>query len=89
MTGMDPRQRRETDQGMKLYRPTPDGGLEPAPVEGHDYRRRLRSRRWDAAALENPEAGSTDPRIAVAAIVGLLIVTFVALILGYATGFWS
>ena len=41
---------------MKLYRPTPDGGLEPAPVEAKDHRRRLRSRRWDAAELANPEA---------------------------------
>ena len=40
---------------MKLYRPTPDGGLEPAPVEAKDHRRRLRSRRWGAAELANPK----------------------------------
>jgi hypothetical protein len=74
---------------MKLYRPTPDGGLEPAPVEGRDHRRRLRSRRWDAAPLENPEAESTDPRIAVAVIAALLALTFVMLVAGYATGFWG
>ena len=55
---------------MKLYRPTPDGGLEPAPVEQKDHRRKLRSRRWDAAELANPEADVTNPWIAVAAIVG-------------------
>ena len=49
---------------MKLYRPTPDGGLEPAPVEAKDHRRKLRSRRWDAAELANPEADVTNPWIA-------------------------
>jgi hypothetical protein len=74
---------------MKLYRPTPDGGLEPAPVEAKDYRRRLRSRRWGAAELANPEAAKTDPRIAVAFIVALAIGTFAVLVLGYASGFWG
>jgi hypothetical protein len=74
---------------MKLYRPTPDGGLEPAPVEAKDHRRRLRSRRWDAAELANPEANMTDPRIAVAFIVGVAVLTFVVLVAGYAIGFWS
>lgn len=74
---------------MKLYRPTPDGGLEPAPVEARDYRRRLRSRRWDAAPLENPEVDTTSPTLTVVWIVALLAVTFVVIVLGYATGFWG
>jgi hypothetical protein len=73
---------------MKLYRPTPDGGLEPAPVEAKDHRRRLRSRRWNAAELANPEADTTDPRIAVAFILGLAALTFLMLVGGAAIGLW-
>jgi hypothetical protein len=74
---------------MKLYRPTPDGGLEPAPVEAKDHRRRLRSRRWDAAELANPEANVTNPWIAVAFIIGLLVLTFVVIVGGTAIGLWQ
>lgn len=72
-----------------MYRPGPDGGLEAAPREAGDYRDQLRSRRWNAAPLENPEAEKTDPRIAVAFIVGLSVVTFVVILLGYGSGFWG
>ncbi len=71
-----------------LYRPDAEGGLEAVPAEG-DYREGLRSRRWNAAPLENSEVEKTDPRIAVAAIVGLAVVTFAILIVGYALGVWS
>jgi hypothetical protein len=54
-----------------------------------DYRDELRSRRWDAAPLRNPEVEKTDPRIAVAAIVILCVITLVVLVLGYGSGFWS
>jgi hypothetical protein len=73
---------------MKLYRPTPDGGLEPAPVEAKDHRRRLRSRRWGAAELANPEVDTTNPWIAVAFIVGLAALTFGTLIVGAIIGLW-
>jgi len=74
---------------LKLYRPDPDGGLEPAPVQTEDYRRQLRSRRWDAAQLKNPEVEQTDPRIA-ALFIGMLgVLTFAVLIVGYGIGFWS
>jgi hypothetical protein len=72
-----------------LYRPGPDGGLEAVPGETGDYRDRLSSRRWDAAPLENPEARKTDPRIAVAFIVGFSVFTFVVLVVGYSSGFWG
>ena len=56
---------RPADEGKTvMYRPAPEGGLEPAPSERTDYREGLRSRRWNAAPLENPEAEKTDPRIA-------------------------
>jgi len=74
---------------LKLYRPDPDGGLEPAPVKTGDYRVRLRSRRWKAAELKNPEVHQTDPRIAVLFIALLAILTFVIMIVGYGSGFWS
>lgn len=74
---------------LKLYRPDPDGGLEPAPVTSEDYRKQLRSRRWDAAQLQNPEVEQTDPRIAVLFIALLAGLTFVVLIAGYGIGFWS
>jgi hypothetical protein len=54
-----------------------------------DYRDRLRSRRWDAAPLRNPEVERTDPRIAVAFIVILCFLTLVILVAGYGSGFWS
>jgi hypothetical protein len=54
-----------------------------------DYRDDLRSRRWDAAPLRNPEVEKTDPRLAVAAIVILCTITLVVLVLGYGSGFWS
>lgn len=60
-----------------------------SPRPAVDYRDGLRSRRWDAAPLRNPEVEKTDPRIAVAFIIGLSAITLVILVLGYASGFWS
>lgn len=74
---------------LKLYRPTPEGGLEAAPVEAKDHRRKLRSRRWDAAELANPESDVTNPWIAVAAIVVVAALTFVLLVGGTVIGLWG
>lgn len=74
---------------LKLYRPTPDGGMEPSPVEGGDYRRQLRSRRWKAAALGNPDSQRSNPWIVVLGIALLAGGTFAALVLGYWSGFWT
>jgi hypothetical protein len=74
---------------MTMYRPSSEGGLEPVAGDGADYRERLRSRRWDAAPLANREVEPTDPRIAVAFIVGLLLLTFIVIVAGYASGFWG
>lgn len=73
---------------LKLYRPTA-AGLEPAPVEERNWRRRLRSRRWRAAPLANPEAAATSTRAVALVFVALLILTFVVLLVGYGSGFWS
>ena len=86
---MTDRDRRGDGDDVMMYRPTTDGGLEPVSGEVGDYRERLRSRRWDAAPLTNPEVESTDPRIAVAFIVALLVITFVLLVAGYVSGFWG
>jgi hypothetical protein len=71
-----------------LYRTDAEGGLEATPASG-DYRDGLRSRRWQAAPLENPEVEKTDPRIAVAAIALLALVTVAVLVIGYGVGIWS
>ena len=78
-----------SERDVTMYRPSSEGGLQPVPSDGVDYRKRLRSPRWQAAPLANPEVEQTDPRIAVAFIVGLLIVTFVVIVLGYGSGFWG
>ena len=72
-----------------MYRPAGDSGLETTAKPSADYRDDLRSRRWNAAPLENPEVDKTDPRIAVAGIVILSAITLVVLVVGYGTGFWS
>jgi len=73
---------------LKLYRPV-TRGLEPSPVEQKSWRHRLRSSRWDAAPLENPEGQEAGPLGAVLLFGGLAAVTFVALVIGYGIGFWS
>lgn len=72
---------------LKLYRPS-RGGLEPSPVITRDWRRKLRSRRWRPAALENPEARLTTPLQAVLFFGALALLTFLVLVIGYGTGFW-
>ena len=72
-----------------LYRASAEGGSEVTSDEPADYRDGLRSRRWDAAPLENPEVEKTDPRIAVATIVILGAITLLLLVAGYGSGFWS
>ena len=82
-------QRSADESKTVMYRPAPEGGLEAASSEPADYRDELRSRRWNAAPLENPEVERTDPRIAVAAVVGLSVVTLLVLVIGYGVGIWS
>ena len=73
---------------LKGYRPTSEG-LEPSPVETRNWRGRLRSRRWDPAKLSNPDVEHVSPAMGVAFFLGLGLVTFVTLLLGYGTGFWG
>lgn len=85
----DETQRERRDPERAVYRPTPEGGLERATGQTGDYREQLRSRRWNAARLENPEGEPTDPRIATLAIAILCAMTFVLIVVGYASGFWG
>lgn len=73
---------------LKLYRPTPRG-LEPNPVEHRTWRSRLVSRRWQPAALTNPEVAPTSNRLAVLFWVGLAALTFAILVVGYGVGVWG
>lgn len=73
---------------MKLYRPGPTG-LEPNPVEVRNWRGRLRSRRWNAAPLTNPEVEPTSTGMAVLFWLGLAGLTFVLLVVGYGLGIWG
>jgi cytochrome b561 len=73
---------------MRPYRPGP-AGLEPNPVELRTWRSRLRSRRWRPAPLANPEVEPTSSRIAFAFWLGLAVLTFVILVVGYGIGFWG
>lgn len=81
---------------LQLHRPDGKGGLEPRVVVDRDWRRQLRSTRWGAALekgrlpeLKNPEMNPTSAGRAVALWVGLAILTFITLVIGYGTGFWS
>jgi hypothetical protein len=80
---------------LQLHRPDGKGGLEPRPVVERDWRRQLRSPRWGAAlsrgrlpGLENPEMNPTSAGRSIALWVGLAILTFAILVVGYGTGLW-
>ena len=77
------------DGEVTVYRPSADGGLEPVRGDGPDYRAGLRSRRWNAAPLENREIEPSDPRIVLGGIAALLVLTFVVIVAGHASGFWG
>jgi hypothetical protein len=73
---------------LQLHRPDGQGGLQPAPRSGADYRSLLRSRRWRAAPLRNSEMNPTSSFVAVLFWAALGALTFVLLLVGYGTHFW-
>jgi hypothetical protein len=80
---------------LQLHRPDGKGGIEPRQVNETNWRRQLQSRRWGLnrrdgrlPELKNPEMNPTSTGIAVLFWVGLGALTFVILVLGYATRFW-
>lgn len=81
---------------LQLHRPDGKGGVEPRPVVAEDWRRQLRSPRWGQTRgdgklpeLHNPEMNPTPTWLAVAFWLGLGLLTFVILVVGYGSGFWA
>ena len=73
---------------LKLYRPS-GRDLEPSPVEPEDWRKDLRSARWKPSRLANPEAQPLRPWQGLLFFGGLAALTFVLVVIGYVSGFWS
>lgn len=81
---------------LQLHRPDGKGGLEVRPAPDQDWRTDLRSTRWGAAlkgrrlpGLANPEMNPTSTGRAVAFWAVLAAITFVMIVAGYGSEFWS
>ena len=81
---------------LQLHRPDGDGGLEPRPVTDQDWQNQLRSPRWGTGMrrdrlpeLKNPEMEPTSRLRSVLFWLVLAAATFVVLVAGYGSGFWS
>lgn len=81
---------------LQLHRPDRKGGLEVRTVTDQNWRNQLRSSRWGASlkngrlpTLSNTEMNPTSTARAVAFWVGLGILTFGIIVVGYGTGLWS
>ncbi|MFM8279787.1 MAG: hypothetical protein ACKN9R_05530 [Candidatus Limnocylindrus sp.] len=53
-----------------------------------DWRQTLRSSRWNAAPLKNPEMNPTSRPASVLMWVALAVLTFLIVFVGYSAGFW-
>ena len=80
---------------LQLHRPDGKGGVEPRPVSQQDWRRGMLSRRWGMnrgdgklPPMQNPEMNPTSTAMAVLFWLGLGVLTFVILVVGYQTQFW-
>jgi len=80
---------------LQLHRPDGKGGLEPRQVNETNWRRSLTSPRWGIGRrdgrlpeLKNPEMNPTSTPMAVLFWIGLGVLTFVILVVGYGVGFW-
>ena len=81
---------------LQLHRPDAEGGLEPRPVTPEDWQDQLRSPRWGTGLrrgrlpeLRNTEMNPTSRFRSVLFWVALAALTFVLLVAGYGSGFWS
>jgi hypothetical protein len=81
---------------LQLHRPDGEGGVERRPVSEQNWRRQLRSPRWGVALrhgqlpdLKNPEMNPTSRFRSVLFWLSLAALTFIILVAGYGTGFWS
>jgi hypothetical protein len=80
---------------LQLHKPDGKGGLEKRTVPEGDWRRQLRATRWGSGLrrgqvprLANPEMNPTSVIMAVLFWLGLAVLTFVVLVVGYGIGFW-
>ena len=80
---------------LQLHRPDGEGGLEPIPP-AEDWRDQLQSPRWGVAlegerlpTLKNPEMNPTSRFQSVVFWLGLGLLTFLILVVGYGIGFWK
>ncbi len=81
---------------LQLHRPDGEGGLEPRPVTDQDWQNQLRSPRWGSGlrggrmpAHKNTEMNPTSRLRSVLFWLALGAVTFIVLVAGYGSGFWS
>jgi hypothetical protein len=74
---------------LKLHRPDERGVITShEPERRADWRTTLRSPRWNAAPLKNPEMNPTGRSASVVYWLVLGVITFGILMLGYGSGFW-
>ena len=80
---------------MQLHRPDGKGGLEVRTVADRDWRNQLQSPRWGRSLrkgrlprLANTEMNPTSGLMSVLFWLGLGVLTFVVIILGYGVGIW-
>ena len=81
---------------LQLHQRDGEGGLEPVQHDDPDWRSQLQSPRWGSGlrsrrppALKNPEMNPTSRFMSVLFWLGLGILTFLILVIGYGTGFWT
>jgi hypothetical protein len=81
---------------LQLHRPDGRGGIEPRQVNEPNWQRQLHSRRWGMNRrdgklpdLKNPEMNPTSTALAVLFWIGLGALTFLVLVVGYGTRFWT
>jgi hypothetical protein len=81
---------------LKLHRPDEQGAIEPRPVVTDEWRGQLRSPRWGSGlrggrlpALGNTEMNPTSRFRSALFWLALAVLTFIVLVVGYGTGFWS
>ena len=81
---------------LQLHKPDGEGGLEPRPVTPGDWQDQLRSARWGRTLrrgrlpeLDNPAMEPTSRLRSTLLWMTLAVATFVVLVAGYGSGFWS
>jgi hypothetical protein len=81
---------------LQLHQPDGKGGIEKRQVRQRDWRGTLVSPRWGAARrsgklpdLPNKEMNPASTAMSVMFWLGLGVLTFVVLVVGYGTGFWD